>query len=93
MWISFAVGAMIPLLPWLVAPVNTNLNVLFAWTLVATAFSMLATSAFQVHGSSYSLVSVYMVMTFFRQLLVVAVAVGVTVGINLAVLGSIGGSS
>lgn len=92
MWCSFAVGAIIPLLPWLAAPTDTNLNILFVCTLVATAFAMLATSIFQVHGGTHHLLSTHFLLTFGRQLLVVALAVGVTVGINLAVLGTITGS-
>lgn len=93
MWVSFAVGAVIPLLPWLVAPVNTNLNMLFALTIVVTVIAMMVTSALQTRESGASVMSMGMLKTTARQLVVVFLAVGVTVGLNLLLLGTVGGAN
>lgn len=93
MWISFAVGGVIPLMPWLCGSATASPDALFMWTLVATVLAMFLTSVLQVRGAGVGVVSKVMARTFGRQLIVVALAVGLTIGLNLALLGSVGGSS
>jgi len=91
MWMSFAVGGVIPLLPWLLAPTETSLLILFLLTLVVTTLAVLATSLLQSSGGDVSSRIKMTAKVFVRQTIVVALAVGVTVGLNLLLTGSVTG--
>lgn len=91
MWMSFAVGAFIPLFPWLFAPESVSLNALFFLTLVATTFAMLATAVFQAHSITKEVFTMLSLTTFIKQSIVVVLAIGVTVGLNVLLTGSMAG--
>jgi VIT1/CCC1 family predicted Fe2+/Mn2+ transporter len=73
-WLAFAAGALIPIVPWFVARTTTGA---FAGTVCGTAVGLLATACYQVRGHCNVLHRVAL-----RQLLVTALAVGLTVGCN-----------
>ena len=76
MWVCFAIGALLPVLPWWITYNHRNA---FIGTIVATVIGVAMTSLYQVRGHYNHLAS-----TLLRQVLVTAVAVGVTVGFNVA---------
>lgn len=87
MWLSFAFGALIPLLPWIVAPASWSLNLMFIFTLVFTAIAVLVTSFAQAYQINQKLFSPLSMSTFTKQVVVVALAVGLTVGLNILITG------
>jgi VIT1/CCC1 family predicted Fe2+/Mn2+ transporter len=86
MWFWFAVGAAIPLAPWLL---TKNEQTAFVGTIVGTVLALVATSAYQVR---WNLCSGWMARTTARQVLVVAAGIGVTVGLNILIVGSVAGA-
>ena len=76
MWVCFAIGALLPVLPWWITDDHRNA---FIGTIVATVVGVAMTSLYQVRGHYDHLAS-----TLLRQVVVTAVAVGVTVGFNVA---------
>ena len=76
MWICFAIGALIPVLPWFL---TDDTATAFIGTIVGSALGIVGTSVYQVRGHYPSLPK-----TLIRQLFVSAIAVGATSGFNVA---------
>ena len=76
MWICFAVGAFIPVLPWFI---TMDPRAAFIGSCVGSALGVIATSIYQVRGHYDALPK-----TLARQLVVTAVAVAATAGFTVA---------
>eukprot|EP00937_MAST-01D_sp_MAST-1D-sp2_P001085 g1085.t1 len=75
MWLCFAFGALLPVLPWWL---TASHRLAFMGTVIATIAGVGLTSVYQVRGHWTALPK-----TLVRQLIVTAIAVGVTVGFNV----------
>ena len=75
MWLAFALGALVPVLPWIVLPEDPGRRPASLWaSVVASLFAMVLATLYQVQGHYRD-----MVMVMMRQVLVTALAVGCTV--------------
>jgi len=93
MWCSFSLGAFIPLVPWVAAPSGTSMFTMFLLSLVATLMAVLATCLFQIYSLGAQVFSINSLVTFIRQIVVVAAAVSVTVGLNVLLTGTVSGTA
>lgn len=74
MWLCFVLGALIPLLPWLL---TSNAHTAVCGSIAGSATGLVGISVYQVRGHVRTLP-----LVLIRQVCVTAVAVGLTVGFN-----------
>ena len=90
MWVSFATGAMFPLVPWLCtmgtsAPVSS----LLPFTMLSVVFASVIVSAALAHMLRWPLTSPLCVRMTVRQLVMIVVSVSLTTLLNMVVLGQL----
>ena len=91
MWVAFAVGAIIPILPWIIAPQQSqsssnSADALFIWTLIISAVGITGSAYLQVR-SMHKGCSRGLLWTIFRQLAVGIIAVGSSLLLNYFITG------